>query len=59
MGDVYRSFVEGYDLDAILCNNLGNELWLLDDESGAQLDNTFLHGSDSILKTHVLLESIV
>lgn len=43
----------------IFCDNLGNIVVLIDHESGSKFLNTFLAGLDSLLQSHVFMESIV
>ena len=56
---IVASLVKRDHLNPLLGDDLGNELWLFDDESGSELDDALLHGSDAILKSHVLLEGVV
>ena len=55
----FISLVKGHDLNAILGDNFRDELWLFDNKSGTQFDDTFLHGCHTVLEGHVLLEFIV
>ena len=55
----YYSLVKRDHLNPLLGNNLGNKLWLFDDESGSQLDDALLHRGDAVLESHVLLEGVV
>ena len=45
-------------LHAICSDNLGNELWLVDDEASLQFYDTFLASLDSFVQVHVLLKRI-
>ena len=51
--------VERNDLDAILSDDLGHKVRLVDDESSLQLSDAVSASSNSFLKGHVVLEGVV
>ena len=50
---------ELHNLDAVLSNDLGGVARLVHDEASAELFNALLHGCNSLIEGHVLLEVVV
>ena len=46
-------------MNAILGDDLAHEVWLLDDEPGAELMNALFHAHNALLEGHVLAEIVV